>query len=331
MIEIRGLCRTFGSVSAVDQLTLDIAEGEVFGLLGPNGAGKTTTVRMLSCLIANTAGEARVGGLSIGDSGDAMKIRALVGLLPEEAGLNAELSPGRTLDFYGRLYRLPHDLRAGRVEELLTRFGLWERRDSPVATLSKGMRQRLALARAMIHDPPILMLDEPTANLDPEGAKEVRDLLMQLRRENRTILLNTHHLEEAEKVCDRVGILNTKLMAVGRPEALRDSLWRHTTIVELDQVTDAVVAAVRALGSQVESAGSSILVAVRDPDRENPDVVKAIVAAGGRVRAVSQRVPTLEDVYLSLVMRQPLTATPSSRLPARTSARSPASAASGPR
>ena len=301
MIEIRGLGRTFGSVTAVNQLTLDIAEGEVFGLLGPNGAGKTTTVRILSCLIAKTAGEARIAGLRVGDPGDAMRIRALVGLLPEEPGLNPELSPRRTLDFFGRLYRLPRSRREDRIEELLTRFGLWERRSSPAATLSKGMRQRLALARAMIHDPPILMLDEPTANLDPEGAKEVRDLLSQLRRDKRTILLNTHHLEEAEKVCDRVGILNTELMAVGRPAELRDSLWGHTTIVELDRVTEAVVAAARALGSQVQTAGSSVHVAVRDPDRENPDLVNAIVAAGGRIRAVSQRVPSLEDVYLDLV------------------------------
>src|SRR5580693_3713922 len=224
MIEIEGLTRKFGEVTAVDGLTLTIGEGEVFGLIGPNGAGKTTTVRMLACLISRTAGEARIGGHSIGDPAAARKIRSLIGLMPEEAGLYPDLSAARTLDFYGRLYQVPGTLRAERTERLLTLLRLWDRRDAPVKTFSKGMRQRLALARALIHDPPVLFLDEPTANLDPEGAKTVRDFLLQLREEKRTILLNTHQLAEAERVCDRVGIMHTKLIAVGTPDGLRGAV-----------------------------------------------------------------------------------------------------------
>jgi len=302
MIEIEGLTRRFGEVTAVDGLTLTIGEGEVFGLLGPNGAGKTTTVRMLACLISRTAGRARIGGYSIGDVAAARKIRSLIGLMPEEAGLYPDLSAARTLDFFGRLYRMPRAARTERTERLLTLLGLWQRRDAPVKTYSKGMRQRLALARALIHDPPVLFLDEPTANLDPEGAKTVRDFLLELRRDKRTILLNTHHLEEASRVCDRVGVLANRLIAVGSPEELRRSLWGSATVVRLAEVTGPVAAAARKAGSgDVAVAGNVLTVPVGDPERDNPELVRAIVDAGGQVQFVTESVPTLEEVYLRLL------------------------------
>jgi ABC-2 type transport system ATP-binding protein len=302
MIEIDGLTRRFGEVTAVDGLTLTIGEGEVFGLLGPNGAGKTTTVRMLACLISRTAGQARIGGLSIGDPAAARKIRSLIGLMPEEAGLFPDLSAARTLDFYGRLYPVPAALRAERTERLLTLLGLWDRRDTPVKTYSKGMRQRLALARALIHDPPVLLLDEPTANLDPEGAKTVRDFLTELRNDKRTILLNTHHLEEASRVCDRVGVLANRLIAVGSPEELRRSLWGSATILQLAEVTGPVAEAARKASSgDVAVAGNLLTVPVRDPEHDNPELVRAVVDAGGQVQFVTDSVPSLEDVYLKLI------------------------------
>ena len=302
MIEIEGLTRRFGEVTAMDGLTLTIGEGEVFGLLGPNGAGKTTTVRMLACLISRTAGQARIGGYSIGDAGAARKIRGLIGLMPEEAGLYPDLNAVRTLDFYGRLYRVPGPLRAERTERLLTLLGLWDRRNSPVRTYSKGMRQRLALARALIHDPPVLFLDEPTASLDPEGAKTVRDFLLELRKDKRTILLNTHHLEEASRVCDRVGVLANRLIAVGSPAELRRSLWGSATVVQLAEVTAPVEQAARKAGSgAVEVTGNVLTVPVADPARDNPGLVRAIVEADGQVEFVTESVPTLEEVYLKLI------------------------------
>jgi ABC-2 type transport system ATP-binding protein len=302
MIEIEGLTRRFGEVTAVDGLTLTIGEGEVFGLLGPNGAGKTTTVRMLASLISRTAGQARIAGHSIGDAAAARKIRSLIGLMPEEPGLYPDLSAVKTLDFYGRLYRVPGAARAERTERLLTLLGLWDRRDAPVKTYSKGMRQRLALARALIHDPPVLFLDEPTANLDPEGAKTVRDFLLELRRDKRTILLNTHHLEEANRVCDRVGVLANRLIAVGSPEELRRSLWGSATVVRLAGVTGPVEAAARKAGSgDVTVAGNVLTVPVGDPERDNPELVRAIVEAGGEVQFVTESVPTLEEAYLTLI------------------------------
>ncbi len=250
MIEIENLTRRFGDVTAVDGLTLTIGEGEVFGLLGPNGAGKTTTIRMLAGLIGKTSGEARVAGCRVGDPATARRLRGLIGLMPEEAGLYPDLSAARTLDFYGRLYQVPGGTRAERTERLLTMLDLWDRRDARVRTFSKGMKQRLTIARALINDPPVLFLDEPTANLDPEGAKTVRDFLLQLRAEKRTILLNTHQLGEAERVCDRVGIMHTRLIAVGTPDGLRGTVSTSTgstraTAIQLAVVTDAVVEAAR--------------------------------------------------------------------------------------
>jgi ABC-2 type transport system ATP-binding protein len=302
MIEIDHLTRTFGNVTAVDGLTLTIAEGEVFGLLGPNGAGKTTTVRMLAGLIGKTSGEALVAGCRVGDPATARKLRGLVGLMPEEAGLYPDLSAARTLDFYGKLYRVPSGMRALRTERLLTMLELWDRRDDRVRTFSKGMKQRLTIARALINDPPVLFLDEPTANLDPEGAKTVRDFLLQLKQDKRTILLNTHQLAEAERVCDRVGIMHKKLIAVGSPDDLRGTGSAHATAIQLAVVTDAVVAAARAASrADVAVSGNTITVPVDKPERDNPELVKAIVAAGGEIQFVSGIVPSLEETYLKLL------------------------------
>ena len=302
MIEIENLTRRFGDVTAVDGLTLTIAEGEVFGLLGPNGAGKTTTIRMLAGLIGKTSGEARVAGCRVGDPAAARKLRGLIGLMPEEAGLYPDLSAARTLDFYGRLYQVPSGMRAARTERLLTMLDLWDRRDARVRTFSKGMKQRLTIARALINDPPVLFLDEPTANLDPEGAKTVRDFLLQLKQEKRTILLNTHQLAEAERVCDRVGIMHTRLIAVGTPDGLRGSASAGATAVQLAVVTDAVVAAAAGVArTDVTISGNTITVPVGKPERDNPELVKAIVAAGGEIQFVSGMVPSLEETYLKLL------------------------------
>jgi len=327
VIEIENLSKKFGNLTAVDGLTLTIAEGEVFGLLGPNGAGKTTTIRMLAGLISKTSGAASVAGCRVGDPDTARKLRSLVGLMPEEAGLYLDLSAARTLDFYGRLYQVPAAARAERTERLLTMLGLWDRRDARVRTFSKGMKQRLTIARALIHDPAVLFLDEPTANLDPEGAKTVRDFLLQLKREQRTILLNTHQLAEAERMCDRVGIMHTRLVAVGTPDGLRGSAGgpasRHATTVQLAVVTDAIVAAARAAASTARAAttpsttaaaadvtvdGNTITVGVDKPERDNPRLVRAIIDAGGDVQFVSGVVPTLEETYLKLLATEKDTA-----------------------
>jgi ABC-2 type transport system ATP-binding protein len=302
MIDTENLTRKFGDLTAVDDLTLHVKEGEVFGFLGPNGAGKTTTVRMLTCLISKTSGEARVGGLDTGKKEDQVKIRRMIGLLTENTGLYESLSAYQNLDFYGRLYKRTEAQRKEDIEHFLKLLGLWEKRDLAAGSFSKGMKQKLAICRALIHDPQILFLDEPTANLDPEASKTVRDFILELKKEKKTIFLNTHHLDEAERICDRVGIMNTKLVAVGKPEDLRESLWGRRTVVHLVQVNNKIVAAVKGLGlKKVEVLDNKIIIDVSDPDKENPDIVESIIAAGGRVQFVTEIRPSLEDVYLKLV------------------------------
>jgi ABC-2 type transport system ATP-binding protein len=181
-------------------------------------------------------------------------------------------------------------------------LGLWDVRDRPVRTFSKGMKQKLAIVRALIHDPQILFLDEPTANLDPEFQKTVRDFILELKHEKRTIFLNTHNLDEAQRICDRIGILNTKLVAEGTPEQLMESLEGRKTQVQLQQVTPAVTGAVERLGLRyVVSSGNRLVIDVSDPEKENPGIMEAIVAAGGHIQFITEKHATLEEVYLKLV------------------------------
>lgn len=302
MIETENLTRVFGNLVAVDGLTLRVEDGEVFGFLGPNGAGKTTTVRMLCCLISKTSGMARIGEYEIGNGADQQKIRRIVGLLTENVGLYEELSAYDNLDFYGRLYKCTEGQRKERIEYFLKMLGLWEKRNFVAGTFSKGMKQKLAIARALIHDPQVLFLDEPTANLDPEASKTVRDFILELKKEKRTIFLNTHLLDEAERICDRVGILKTRLAVVGTPDELRHSLSGRKTAVQLERVSDVIVAAVKRIGLQsVETSGNKLIISVGDPEKENPDIIKAINTVGGRVQFVTEISSTLEDVYLKTV------------------------------
>lgn len=302
MIYVEGLTKVFGDFTAVGDLTFQVTDGEIFGLLGPNGAGKTSTLRMLSCLISKTSGDARIDDLSIGNKEDSKKIRRIIGLVAENVGLYEELSAYKNLDFYGKLYGLTETQRKENVRRLLEEFDLWEVRDRPVATFSKGMKQKVAIARALAHDPKVLFLDEPTANLDPEAAKIVRDLILNLRKEGKTIFLNTHNLDEAQRICDKVGILKTKLIALGSPEQLKVSLRADKTVIELDEVNDKVLGAIRTVSSsEIEIDGKKLTVDVRNPQTENPILIKAITSAGGNIVAVTQLSPTMEEVYLKAV------------------------------
>jgi ABC-2 type transport system ATP-binding protein len=303
MIDAENLTRKFGSLTAVEDVSLYVDEGEVFGFLGPNGAGKTTTIRMLCCLIGKTSGQARIGNFSIDKEQDRLEIRKIVGLLPENVGLYENLSAYRNLDFFGKLYEVPDQKRQENIERLLRLLGIWERREDVVGTFSKGTKQKIAISRALIHDPKVLFLDEPTANLDPEAAKTVRDFILELKKEKRTIFLNTHNLDEAERLCDRIAILKTKLITVDSPKNLEHSLYNRKTIVHLEKVTDAILAAVQQLGKvkSVRASDNKLVLDIDDPEKENPEIVRAIVAAGGNIQYVTELRSTLEDVYLKLI------------------------------
>ncbi len=303
MIHAENLTKRFGDLTAVDRVSLDVEEGEVFGFLGPNGAGKTTTVRMLAGLISRTSGSAVVAGCEIGNEAEALRLREQIGVLPENVGLYEGSSAYENLEYFGRLHRMEASALRANVERLLRAMELWEKRDVPVETFSKGMKQKLAIARTLVHDPVLLFLDEPTANLDPEAAKMVRDTILALRGEKHTIFLNTHNLDEAERICDRVGILRTRLLTIGSPRELQAQLSGRRTVVRLARATDQLADAVRQrlAGRRVEISGNELRVDGGDPERDTPEIVASIVGAGGQVLEVSQPSASLEEVYLKLV------------------------------
>jgi len=302
LIKAETLTKKFGASIAVHGVSFKVEEGEVFGFLGPNGAGKTTTVRMLCCLISKTSGEARIADYDVGKESDSLKIRKLIGLVPDNVGLYDDLTAYDNLEFYGKLYGCTEAQRRENIERFLKMLGLWDKKDVTAGTFSKGMKQKLAIARALIHDPRVLFMDEPTANLDPESSKTVRDFILELKKEKKTVFLNTHNLDEAQKICDRIAILNTKLMAIGTAEELERSVRGRQTVVQLAQVNDAILGALgRVSTGKVTREGDSITVDVLSPEKENPDIVRAIVGAGGDVQSVSISTSTLEDAYLKLV------------------------------
>ncbi|MDG6991522.1 MAG: ABC transporter ATP-binding protein [Nitrososphaerota archaeon] len=303
MIETEGLTKRFGDVTAVDSVSLSVAEGEVFGFLGPNGAGKTTTVRMLCCLISKTSGEARIGDYDVSKGDDSIKIRKMIGVVPDNVGLYEPLSAYKNLDLYGRLYGMAESKRKESIERYLNLLGLWEKRDVAAGTFSKGMKQKLAIARALLHDPEVLFMDEPTANLDPESAKTVRDFILDLKKEKRTIFLNSHNLAEVERVCDRVAILNTRLKATGTPSELERMVGGRSVVVDLAQASEAVVASLRKKYSGLTTAQDGVRLSFTssDPDGQIPDIVEAVVRAGGRVKYAGVEGSSLEATYLQLV------------------------------
>ena len=306
-IETEGLTKNFGSIIAVDHLSFKVEAGEVFGLLGPNGAGKTTTIRLLGCLISPSEGGAKVGKYDI--SQNPLKVRETVGILTENPSLYERLTAQENMDFFAEAYGISNaQEKRDRIKELLEFFDLWKRRNDKVATFSKGMKQKLAIARALVHNPPFLFLDEPTSGLDPQSSKEVRDLMKMLsQREKHTILLCTHHLEDAEKLCNRVMIINRgKNVIIGTPDQLRDKIAGQPTLhVTLKKINPKIAEAIKNV-SQVrrvdaEKSTSTLIISLNDAQSAIPEVVKNIVNSGGQVLSVKLLRPSLEEAYLKLI------------------------------
>jgi len=299
MIQIRNLTKKFGGLTAVDNLTLDVKEGEVFGFLGPNGAGKTTTVRMLTCLVGPTSGQATVNGLQVGR--DDTAIRRSVGILTETPGLYDRLSAEKNLTIFANLYEVK-DV-AGQVEKVLRLLGLWDRRDDLAGNFSKGMKQKLAICRALLHEPRVLFLDEPTSGLDPEAAKLVRDFIEDIKEHGRTIFLCTHNLDEADRLCDRIGVIKQRLLTVDTPANLRNRLFGRTVVFHLRQADESTLALVRGLPfiKNAQRVDNKIVAGLDDPEAHNPAIVRALVETGADVQFVGELKHSLEDVYLSLM------------------------------
>jgi ABC-2 type transport system ATP-binding protein len=299
MIHVENLSKRFTKTLAVDGLNLDVAEGEVFGFLGPNGAGKTTTVRMLTSLIAPSSGTATVGGFEIGKQDT--NIRRTVGVLTETPGMYDNLSAEFNLRIFAELYEVK-DV-PGQIEKYLKMLGLWERRFDAAGTFSKGMKQKLAIARALLHEPRILFLDEPTAGLDPEGAHLVRDFISELKKEGRTIFLCTHNLEEADHLCDRVGVFKTRLLVMDTPTKLRASVFGRKVIFHLRAADETIADSIRKLPfvREVKVVENKLVVTMDEPETRNPEVVRSLVKAGADIQFVGELRHSLEEVYLQLV------------------------------
>jgi ABC-2 type transport system ATP-binding protein len=304
-LEVDHLTKRFGERTALEDVSFTVAAGEVFGFLGPNGAGKTTTVRILGTLIAPTSGSAVVAGIPLRLE-NGTEIRQRISIMPENPGLYLRLTVIENLQFFAGLYGQRNP--GPRIEQALEAVNLVTRGHDLCGSLSKGLRQRVGLARALLNDPAVMFLDEPTSGLDPVATREVHDLINTLRRRGVTIFLTTHRLEEAERLCDRVAILNTTLKSVGRTEELRESLFSRSLIVETLaplEAPDDVFNRTAGVESWRSDSAAVYVLNVTNPRTAAPGVTRALVAAGADVVSVTESRHSLEDVYLQLVAEDP--------------------------
>ena len=300
-LSVRSLTKHFGERVAYQDVSFEVGRGEVFGFLGPNGAGKTTTVRTLGTLIAPTSGAATVAGIPL-TAENGVEIRRRIAIMPEAPGLYLRLSVRDNLACFADLHEVPNP--EERIAHVLASVGLGDRAGDPCGALSKGLRQRVALARALLGDPEVLFLDEPTSGLDPAAARDVHELIDGLRRRGVTVFLTTHRLEEAERLCDRVAILNTTLRTIGRPDELRDRLFaRSLTVRTVLPLADpaSVFGSVPGVDNWQSHSQDGYVLDVSDTTAVAPAVTRALVAAGADVLAIGEERRSLEDVYLQLV------------------------------
>ena len=300
-LAVEELTKRFGTRTAFENVSFSVNHGEVFGFLGPNGAGKTTTVRTLGTLIAPTSGRANVAGLPLTPQ-NGVEIRRRIAIMPEAPGLYLRLSVAENLSYFAGLYELA-DAKA-RIERALRSVNLLDRADDLCRSLSKGLRQRVGLARALLSDPTVLFLDEPTSGLDPVAAGTVHDLIDALRSRGVTIFLTTHRLAEAERLCDRVAIMNTTLRLVGTPDELREQLFsKRLEIRTREPLADPerVLAGLAGVDTWHRADDGSYVLSVTDPGLVAPDAARALVAAGADVLSLSPSQYSLEDVYLRLI------------------------------
>ena len=302
IIRTEHLSRFFSTVKAVDDLSLEVPAGIVFGFLGPNGAGKTTTIHLLLGLLESTQGQASVLGFDTRTQAD--EIRTRIGALLEFAGLYERMTAEDNLDFYGRIYHMPAAERRARIKELLTHLDLWDRRKDPVGKWSRGMKQKLAVARALLHHPPLIFLDEPTAGFDPVAAATLRnDLASLVAREGVTVFLTTHNLTEAEKLCAQVGVIRQgKLLTVGNPDELRLRTGGPQAEIVGDGFNDQTLALLRERPEVANVAlhNSHLTIELRGESKIGP-LVSLIVRSGGEVEEVRRGKASLEDVFLTLM------------------------------
>lgn len=301
MIITNNLTKIFDNVLAVDHLNIQVEQGEVFGFLGPNGAGKTTTVRMLTTLISPTEGSAIVNGFHVGVNDQ--DIRRSVGILTETPGFYDNLSAYKNLIIFAKLYEVEKpDLQ---VQKYLEMLGLSMRKADETGTFSKGMKQRLAIARALLHEPKIIFFDEPTSGLDPEAARLVREFILELKNQKRTIFLCTHNLDEADRLCDRIAVFKTRLLAVNSPGRLREEFFGRKIVFHLQKIPENIINELLSFKfiKNAEIIDNKLILGIDEPEKYNPQVIQYLVQLGLQIQFVGELRRSLEDVYLELVRK----------------------------
>lgn len=301
IIETKDLSKSFGDFLAVDGITIQVEAGQILALLGPNGAGKTTTIRMLASILRPSSGWARISGKDVVE--EPMEVRRLIGMLTEHHGLYTRMRAPEYLEFFGQIYQIPKEDLRKRIGELLSYLNLDKDVDKRLGEFSKGMRQKLALARAMLHDPAVLLLDEPTSAMDPASARLVRESILSLRSSNRAIIVCTHNLSEAEKLADRMAIIsNGRIVAQGTPDQLKRSVLGDPLIeVQLAEPLDGSKPSFPAEMNIIESRDNWIRYTAAQPRKTNPAVLEALAAVGHSVVTLSDVEQTLEEVYLRVI------------------------------
>ncbi len=303
---ISGLTKNFDEIRAVDHMKLNIPKGSIYGLLGPNGAGKSTTIRLLCTLLRPDEGTAKVGGFDIIES--PVNVREITGVLPEEGNhtLYPALSAYDNLDYFARLYEVPEEEIPERIEELLTFMGLWERKDDPAGELSTGNRQRLALCRALLHKPKVLLLDEPTSNLDPVAAKRVRELILSLSEKyEQTFFINSHNLGEVQRICDSIAIIDEgRIILSGNTNELRSKLqasqnFKLRVVDNLEKARS--VAESKNYVTSVTKEADSLVLTIENPLENNSLLMESLLSAGIKIVEFAEEEASLEDLYLDTI------------------------------
>src|SRR4030066_466933 len=301
MIKVENLTKKFGDITAVENISFDIGESEIFGFLGPNGAGKTTTIRMLSTLISPTSGKITIDNRDPRTDGE--YIRSITGLLTESPGMYEKISAYDNLDYYSSFYDISGSRRKNNIEKYLKMFDLWDRKEDLVGTYSKGMKQKLALSRALIHEPKILLLDEPTAGLDPESAHMVRIFIESLKKEKTTVFLCTHNLEEASNLSDRACSIKKKIIRIATLSELQnDDKNKRAEIIFTDDADRYVKLLEGITGIKtIHAEKNRITVVIKKPEISNPLIIKKLIDSGAGILYFNEAKATLEEIYLDLI------------------------------
>jgi ABC-2 type transport system ATP-binding protein len=298
-LHIQNLTRRFNDLVAVDNISFDIDQGEIFGLLGPNGAGKTTTLSMLATMLNPTSGSATVNGIDIGQDPDG--VRKSIGIVFQDQSLDEELTAWENMDFHGRLYRIPAEIRKQRITELLQLVELYDRRDDIVKTFSGGMRRRLEIARGLLHHPSILFLDEPTLGLDPQTRNHLWTYIATLAKEKGiTIILTTHYMDEADRLCNRVAIIDHgRIIAMDTPEHLKDGLGGDLVTIKSPNPTGVAEALKEPWVARLETHNDEVVVSLKNADQFVSTIVTLLNSRQVPITSIAIHKPTLEDVFLS--------------------------------